>query len=90
MSFQGTTRSDPYGRSLAHTVLISDGLRRSAHWGKGGAHAGSGANGLPGGLFGPRWAGAAGPGDEVPIARVALPDIAIDSAGLCCPVPHGS
>ena len=31
----GIPRADPYGRSLAHTVLISDGWRRSAHWGKG-------------------------------------------------------
>ncbi len=29
MSFQGTTRADPYERSLAHTALISDDWRRS-------------------------------------------------------------
>ena len=29
MNFQGTTRTDPYGRSLAHTALISDDWRRS-------------------------------------------------------------
>ena len=29
MSFQGTTRTDPDGRLLAHPVLISDESRRS-------------------------------------------------------------
>jgi hypothetical protein len=29
MNFQGTTRTDPYERSLAHTALISDMWRRS-------------------------------------------------------------
>ena len=29
MSFQGTTRTDPYERSLAHAALISDEWRRS-------------------------------------------------------------
>ena len=29
MSFQGTTRTDPDGRSLAHPVLISDESRLS-------------------------------------------------------------
>ncbi len=29
ISFQGTTRTDPDGRSLAHPVLISDEWRRS-------------------------------------------------------------
>ena len=39
MSFQGTTRTDPDGRSLAHPVLISDGWRRSVHQERDGAHA---------------------------------------------------
>jgi hypothetical protein len=30
MSFQGTTRTDPYERSLAHTALISDEWRLSS------------------------------------------------------------
>src|SRR5260370_6514329 len=29
MSFQGTTRADPYERSLAHRAIISDDWRRS-------------------------------------------------------------
>jgi len=29
MSFQGTTRTDPYVRSLAHTALISDEWRQA-------------------------------------------------------------
>jgi len=29
MSFQGTTRTDPYERSLAHTALISDDWRQA-------------------------------------------------------------
>jgi hypothetical protein len=31
MSFQGTTRTDPYERSLAHTALTKDEWRRSVH-----------------------------------------------------------
>src|ERR1035441_2702837 len=31
MSFQGTTRADPYERSLAHTALISDGGGEAYH-----------------------------------------------------------
>ena len=38
MSFQGTTRADPYGRSLAHTAPISDEWRRSGQGDRDGAH----------------------------------------------------
>ena len=43
MSFQGTTRADPYGRSLAHTALISDEWRRSDMRDKDEAHEVGGA-----------------------------------------------
>jgi hypothetical protein len=35
MSFQGTTRTDPYWRSLAHTALTKDEWRRSVHQDRG-------------------------------------------------------
>ena len=37
MSFQGTTRTDPHERSLAHAALISDEWRRSGRGAKDGA-----------------------------------------------------
>ena len=38
MSFQGTTRTDPHERSLAHAALISDEWRRSDRGARDGAH----------------------------------------------------
>jgi hypothetical protein len=38
MSFQGTTRSDPHERSLAHAALILDDWRRSDLRDMDGAH----------------------------------------------------
>jgi hypothetical protein len=38
MSFQGTTRTDPYERSLAHAALISDEWRRSGQGARDGAN----------------------------------------------------
>jgi hypothetical protein len=39
MSFQGATRTDPDGRSLAHPVLISDDWRQTDQRDRDGAHA---------------------------------------------------
>ena len=38
MSFQGTTRTDPHERSLAHAALISDEWRRSGQGARDEAH----------------------------------------------------
>jgi hypothetical protein len=48
MSFQGTTRTDPDGRSLAHPVLIADEWRPSVPRDKDGVLAVVGSIGQPG------------------------------------------
>jgi hypothetical protein len=60
MSFQGATRTDPDGRSLAHPVLISDDWRQSDPRDKDGGRAVEGAIGQPEQEYGSKRSGVSG------------------------------
>ena len=74
MSFQGTTRTDPDGRSLAHPVLIADDWRRSESRDKDGVRAVEGAIGQPERAYVSRRAGVSGFGGEVSATNAQLTD----------------
>ena len=74
MSFQGTTRADPDGRSLAHPVLIVDDWRRSDPRDKDGGRAVEGAIGQPERAYVSRRAGVSDFGGEVSATNAQLAD----------------
>ena len=90
MSFQGTTRTVPDGRSLAHPVLIADDWRRSERRDRDGAHAVEVAIVDPAQASGSTVGGVAGCGDEEFATTVPAigPGIRPSSPGF--PVPHSS
>jgi hypothetical protein len=78
MSFQGTTRTDPDGRLLAHPVLIVDDWRQSDARDKDGVRAVEGAIGQPERACVSRRAGVSDFGGEVSATNAQLTD-----PGIC-------